>query len=149
MNNSINKESCFTVLLLVLCFCIVSCCRDSDDIKIDQLTQSGHFSIINNNNGETLTIIGDKSNSAKLNAREGDVLKMQYVPDEQYKDLNYQVSFTIHDNGIYKATVPDYTVEYALTNIAVRNYTISMTAVVNEKDTQSISIAACTLVVKE
>lgn len=137
----------------VLCFismflCLVGC-RCSDDTEIIQLVHSGHFVVTNVNSGATITVIGDNSNTEKLNANLGDVIKMQYVPVEQYKDLDYQVSFTINGGDIYKASAPDYLFEYKLQDTTPGEIIITMTAIVNETNKQATSFAACTLVVAE
>ena len=114
-----------------------------------QIVNVGYFVITNMNSGDSQTIIGDESESVRLHVSQGDVLKLQYIPEEQNKGLNYQVSFTIHEGKTIYIPAPNFSVAYKIQDIAPGKYTLTMSALVNESQTQAVSFAACILVITE
>ncbi len=136
----------------LVCFaCFVTSCH-KDDSDVIQLSQTGCFVITNMNSGISQTIIGDESESVRLHVSQGDVLKLQYIPEEQYKGVNYAVNFHLHVGTVIRyiyAPAPSFSVEYTVHDIAPGNYAFTMFALAHGTHIQAYSSAACTLVVVE
>ena len=128
---------------------LFGCKNDSKDVNIIQMSQPGNYVVSNVSTGQTLNVYTLEDESTMLNAKNGDIIRLQYVPDKDYAHLNYHVSFTLHDKSTHTPTTTDYSYEYNIKAVEVGSYPIMMSALINEDGVQVTSFASFTLVIKE
>lgn len=137
------------VFVVLICTVFVCCTKKSEDISVIQMSQPGNYLVTNVSTGISATVYALEELSMKIEAKNGDTIKLQYVPDNDYTHLNYNVSFTIHDKSVHKASAPEYSYEYKIDGAEVGDYPILMSALINEDGVQVTSFASFTLVINE
>lgn len=137
------------VIVVLICTAFSCCTNKSDDISILQLSQTGNYVVTNVSTGKSITVYSLEEESTMLEAKNGETIRLQYVPNKDYTHLNYHVNFTLQDKSVHTANAPEYSYEYNIEAVEVGSYPILMSALINEDGVQVTSFASFTLVIKE
>lgn len=142
------KSAMYFLLSLMLVSCD-SCDEETVDLSVNQVLDiggAGDFMVINMTANDTLRIDGGigiyESELAmpKLNVRNGNIIKFLFVQNEKYKDYTFNTVYTLYDG---KEINDKYQYEYAISNAAIGQYSVAMSASYYRKDDRNnISISA-------
>ena len=138
-----------TVIVVLICTAFSCCTNKRDDMSMLQLSQTGNFVVTNVSTGTSITVYSLEEEYTMFEAKNGETIKLQYVPNKDYTHLNYHVNFTLQDQSVHTATAPKYSYEYNIEAVEVGSYPIFMSALINEDGVQVTSFASFTLVIKE
>ena len=121
---------CFFVFFV--CMLALSSCHQDEDVIIQIQGQNlsvGNFYAINRTNNDTVIIRASvESNKGTLNAKNGDVVQLQFKPDEDYADLTFDVSYKLYDDTTLKGQELYYNSDFVISNTDIGTKEITMTA---------------------
>lgn len=114
------------------CFILSSC---GNDIEIIQDNAGGDFQAINMATNDTLNIYGGLTvNAAKsLSAKNGNIIKLKFIPKEDYKTYNFDITFKL-PSGEEVKNPSNREFEFSVSGLEVKDHNISLSAKCTEKD---------------
>lgn len=146
------KLICKCAVYFLLSLMLASCnCGDEEnvDVSINQILDiggAGDFMAINMATNDTLKMNGGidiyegKAAMPKLDARNGNIIKIVFVQNEKYKDYTFNTVYTLHNRTEIK---DKYQYEYAISNTTSGQYSVGMIASYHrEDDKNNISISS-------
>lgn len=132
---------------LGLCALTFSSCGGDDEITIKNLRSNagGNFLAINMATNDTLEISGELTISLtgpqKLTAQKGNIIKLKYIPEDEYKDYNFNVVFSVGENQVKNPN--NYEYEFSTVTLQAQDYPVLLSAEYKYKDdTNNIDITA-------
>lgn len=135
----------FLFIMIVCTICLTSCVKDSEpEFKgTIGLRDGGNYTIVNLRTNDTLSIAHESAHltiiyngdtivnststikDVMLNAYNGDTIKIQFEPKEQYKDYSFITKYTL-PNGQVIENQPEY--KYVVGDNLEGSYDISLYA---------------------
>ena len=147
----------FTFFLVVSSLQLMSCEPEIITISSTQnqgIGTAGDFQVSNMSNKDTLLIDGAiefkiDGNTKVLNAKNGDSIKLKFVPKEEYAKYVFNTTYKLND-GTEITPIDNYEYEFTISNFEAKDYLIKLSAIHNENDgVQLTAVGVFTLRVKE
>lgn len=129
MKKLFNLLCVVTVMLLAA---ITFCMCGGKYIQI-QSNAAGDFIVTNTSNNESVELTGGAyiGSKNKLNAKNGDKIKIVFLPKSEYNKFKFDITFTLHDGEI---VLNNSEYEYTISNSENGEYKCIFIAIYKKKD---------------
>lgn len=126
------KTKHFAKLLLLACLSLLfATCTTGENII--HISIGCDFTVTNITTGEQITDQGIKlGHYENLEVRNGDTLRLSYVPPTEYDDYSWTVTYSLFDETF--SVKSPYTMDYTVKDIAAGEYSVTCTSHAEEED---------------
>ena len=119
----------FLRLLLVLIVSTIVFCGCKDDEVITDLG-GGSFMVVNHNANDTIIVkagihVGTLD---ELKVYDGELIEIKYIPDKDYEEYNFAVTYTLMDGTKHTSSNKDYSYQFTVSDWGAKKGTISFSA---------------------